>query len=1022
MKKFFLLLFLSFLSLNIKATEQYNVTINNIKYYLLKPNWGESTASVKGVTNKSESVVIPEKVYYNGDTWQVTSISALAFKDDNVLKEISLPPSLTSISSGAFQNCTKLKKIIIPSNVSNLDTEIFYGCVELKDIIFLTSSVKTVASNNFKNCSPNLRIAYPDNSSTSLVNNIPSGSGIVYPSDDYILIEDNFIFSKDKSILYFATTSYFDKTQKYNLPEETVKIGERSFQYCNITEIYLSKNIQEIGERAFDDCSYLESINIPGSTTIIGENAFANTTNLTEVIFQRNPNGGDTNQINITTPFTGSAVKTLSIGRDVVGQYGFGESLQQVTVTASVNSIGETAFKNCTGLTSVTINPGNLTSIGTSAFEGCSSLPLIIIPDNVISLGNSIFSGCSSLQDVTLSSQITAIPQNAFYNCQNLTTITLPKGVTSIGTSAFQNCSVLPTINLPSGLTQIADFTFSGCSKLNNISLPENVSSLGNNAFTDCSSLTQIGLSMVETLGNNSFQNCSSLKEVVFGEKLKAIPDYGFDGCSELLDVQLPDDITTIGNYAFNDNTNLATVKLPVNLTTINSYAFNGCSPLTEICFPAQVKNINEYAFADCDQLTSVYSLNSVPPTCQNKTVFSDQAYANASLYVPTDYLEDYQYSTVWKEFYSKEGLTEVKKIEISSVNEKNRVRVNKSLELIATVTPEDATFTKVNWSSNNPNVASVKDGTVTAVSPGFAVITATATDFTALSGTFEVEVIDFLLGDSNESDDVTVTDAVNIASHVLGKNPQPFNFEASDVNEDESISFADASGVISIVLDDASVASYSLTRAINEYSDNLFIEDFAISDVQPVEVAVSLQSPREFVALQADIKTTDGLKIEDILPSPVVEETHMVTLKRVSDESMRIIMFSPAMNTLPDGSETLFKVAVSGTPEREARIIISNILATTSALEEYELGTVGGNINNGTTEVNELQQSVYRVISEYSGISVLNAEGLEIRIINLSGVTIAHTECASENNHYSLQPGIYVVVVGDKSEKVIVK
>lgn len=1006
------------LNLSAKGATTYDVSIGFLDYHLQLASSNYS-AYVTGVNYPASNITVPETVWYSGKEWTVSGIDASAFANQSNITTIKLPSNLTSIGSSAFKNCTNLTKIIIPENVSNTSGSMFSGCTNLKDVIILSSIINAIFSDSFSNCSSELRIAYPDNTKESTVKNLSSyGIVIPFPVNDYILDNDQFIFSKDKSVLYFASRS-----TSYNLPEETIEIKDKAFQFSNLPEIIFNNKLSKIGSNAFDGCSQLKEIIIPGSVTSIGEKAFANTSNLTNVIFQRaKADLGERNEILINTPFSGSKVMTLSLGRDVSGQYGFGESLQSVELMSTVNYIGETAFKGNTGLISVTIPKGNLSTIRSSAFEGCTNLQQISLPDNVETIENSIFSGCTSLQDVTLSSKTTSIPQNAFYGCEKLNNITLPNSLISIGNSAFRGCSTLPSINLPSGLSEIPPYTFYGCSNLNNISLPEGVKSIGEYAFNSCGSLTQIGLSNIETIGKYAFQNCFSLVNVVFGDKLTAIPDYCFDGCVGLLTLKLPNDVSSIGNYAFRSNSNLTTISLPENLVSIGISSFNGCGELTELIFPSQVKNINSSAFEGCTNLNKIYSLNTLPPSCTNKNVFSDQAYANATLYVPTDYIDDYKYETAWKEFYTKEGLTEVRKIEITSEEEKNRIRVNNTLSLTATITPTDATFTNVKWSSNNLSVATVEDGVVTAVSPGYAVITATATDYTALTGNFEVEVIDFLVGDANMSDYVTVTDAATIASYVLGKNPQPFDWEAADVNGDKDVTNSDALGVISIVLGQPATSSYSLTRSYDYTSDKLLIEDFYLDGNMPVEVPVSLHSFEELIALQGDIFVSEGLEILDVLPSKDLISTHSLTVNRISDNNVRIVLFGAGLSSLPSEPESLFNIKVKGDPDEDALISMTNILATTSSLDEITLSCEGGNTRVETTDINIIGNGNVQIVSETNGIRILNAQDQDIYVYNLSGSIISVKELNGDNEFIQLNSGIYIVRAGDKSAKIIVK
>ena len=98
--------------------------------------------------------------------------------------------------------------------------------------------------------------------------------------------------------------------------------------------------------------------------------------------------------------------------------------------TYSVTSIGESAFRGCSGLTSITI-PNSVTSIGWYAFEGCSGLTSITIPNSVTSIGGYAFSSCSGLTSITIPNSVTSIGDYVFQICSSLTSITIPNSVTS---------------------------------------------------------------------------------------------------------------------------------------------------------------------------------------------------------------------------------------------------------------------------------------------------------------------------------------------------------------------------------------------------------------------------------------------------------------------------------------------------------------------------------------------------------------------------------------------------------------
>ena len=258
-----------------------------------------------------------------------------------------------------------------------------------------------------------------------------------------------------------------------------------------------------------------------------------------------------------------------------------------------------------------------ITSIGDSAFSGCSGLTELILPNGVRSIGDFAFSLCSGLTELTLPNGVTSIGDFAFYGCSGLTELTLPNSVTSIGDGAFRGCSGLTELTLPNSVTSIGDGAFRGCTGLTELTLPNSVTSIGESAFSGCSGLEKIA---VES-GNSCYDsrdNCNSIidtetntlivgcKNSVIPNSVTSIEDGAFRGCSGLTELTLPNSITSIGDFAFSLCSGLTELTLPNSLTEIGKSAFRGCSGLTELILPNSVTSIGNYAFLGCSGLEKI--------------------------------------------------------------------------------------------------------------------------------------------------------------------------------------------------------------------------------------------------------------------------------------------------------------------------------------------------------------------------------------------------------------------------------
>ena len=482
-----------------------------------------------------------------------------------------------------------------------------------------------------------------------------------------------------------------------SIPNSVTNIGDYAFQYSKMTSITIPNSVIGIGKSVFYACSSLTSVTIPNSVTSIGEAAFGNCSHLTSVTIPNSVTSIGDNAFQYCSSLT-----SVTIGNSVtsIGYYAFSgcRSLTSVTIPNSVTSIGSSAFYGCSSLTSVVWNaencsnscsfgsqvesfvfgnevetipasccsgmnklssieiPNSVTSIGSGAFSGCSSLPvvdnlryadtyLVEAVDKTLSsytikegtkwIGNRAFEDCSSMTSVIIPNSVTSIGNSAFWGCSGLTSVTIPNSVTGIETGAFHNCSSLPVVdNLRYADTYLIEAVDK---RLSAYTIKEGTKWIGGNAFMDCYYLTSITIpNSVTSIGFRAFNRCYKLASVTIPNSVVCIEDEAFYGCSGLISVTIPNSVTSIGLSVFANCSSLSTVTIPNSVTSIGNYAFGGCSSLTSIEIPNSVTSIGSNAFSNVLNIAyngtatgAPWGAKCINGYCDGYLVYSDESKTN---------------------------------------------------------------------------------------------------------------------------------------------------------------------------------------------------------------------------------------------------------------------------------------------------------------------------------------------------------------------------------------------------------
>ena len=440
------------------------------------------------ITIPNSVTSIGDRAFYDCDSLKsvtignsVTSIGEYAFNGCNGLTNIAIPNSVTSIKHGAFSGCTGLASITIPNGVTSIEGGTFSSCTGLASIT-IPNSVTIMEEDAFYGC---------------------TGLKELHISDLSAWCEIYFVDTFSNP-LYYAKNLYLngEKVTELTIPNDITVIQQIAFCNCtSLTSVTIPNSVKTLGRRAFYGCSGLASVTISKSITSIEDYTFYGCSNLTSV-----------------------------------------------TIPGKITSIGKAAFAGCAGLASITI-PNRVTSIESTAFKGCSSLASIVVNE-----GNSVYdsrNNCNAIIETAtnklvqgcmnsvIPETVTSIGWSAFNGCSGLTNITIPNGVTSIGGYAFFECSGLTSVNIPDSITVIEYAMFSGCSSLTEITIPKNVTTIEYEAFHGCDGLTSIYLerSMPAVLSPNAFTESQYLDITLYVPKGTSNTYFTADAWKEFYDI-----------------------------------------------------------------------------------------------------------------------------------------------------------------------------------------------------------------------------------------------------------------------------------------------------------------------------------------------------------------------------------------------------------------------------------------------------------------------------------------------------
>lgn len=453
-------------------------------------------------------------------------------------------------------------------------------------------------------------IVAPDGNSVLSGYYEPTGN-IVLPKYVYDAGDNQYLVTSIGAGAFFACRGLTSVT----IPNSVTTIGESAFYGCSglISCLTIPNSVTTIREKAFYNCSGLISLFISNSVSLIEIFAFRGCNGLEQIVVESE------NTVYDSRDNCNALIKTCT-NELIIG-------CKNTIIPNSATTIGESAFEGCSGFIGNLTIPNSVTTIGRSAFRYCSGIyGSLNIPNSVTTIGERAFEHCSGFMgSMTIPNSVTSIGSYAFYGCSGFTEVYYIGDITQwcnisfidyyanplfYAHNLYINNSLVTDLTIPSTVTEIKPYTFCRATCLTSLTILNSVTTIGESAFFACSgfggSLTIPN--SVTMIGRSAFRDCSGFTgNLTIPNSVTTIGERAFEGCSGFTgSLTIPNSVTLIGWNAFKGCSGFTgSLTISNSVILIDYNVFEGCSGFTgELTIPNSVTSISNYAFSGCSGFT----------------------------------------------------------------------------------------------------------------------------------------------------------------------------------------------------------------------------------------------------------------------------------------------------------------------------------------------------------------------------------------------------------------------------------
>ena len=539
----------------------------------------------------------------------VTSIGNDAFYRCNSLTAVTIPESLTSFGDYAFFECVSLISVTIPNSVTSIGKKAFSRCTGLNSITCEAVTPPTLGSSVFESVDTSIPLYVPAESIAlyqaaeqwqdftniqAIAEPEPVMPEICHRYGRLLVSGSNGMTVKvknmDDSATPIADTNISSDYQEIDL--SVLEVGQYKVEWNSQTFLIdfeggsgspVSPSYSEEG--CYDSANTaLSASMMEGDSYLFGCDMLIGLSVGVHVFYDSLHNccGADS-VIVLSLRVYAPANPSGTCGDNLTWEFNPADSTLTIHGSGAMDNWTSTTmpwYYYLAGIKTVSIDGAS--SIGNSAFQGCSSLVSVYMPQGLNSIGNSSFYDCTALVSIDIPDGVNSIGGSAFYQCTGLTSVSIPGSVTSIGDRAFFGCDALPVTDnaryADTYLVGAVDTTITACV------IQPNTRWIGNASFRDCSHLISIVIpDSVERIFETAFQGCSSMESLTIGSNVSALGSFSFGNCTGLTSITCKA-VTppTFGTLAFNGVDNSIPLYVPAESVELYQAA-NGWSAFTNI-------------------------------------------------------------------------------------------------------------------------------------------------------------------------------------------------------------------------------------------------------------------------------------------------------------------------------------------------------------------------------------------------------------------------------------------------------